>query len=121
MFAVNNPLEGWQPPSREERSRAVREESEAALGTLAGAVRTEAAGLPGWQEHADKIGVYADGGESYVGLQPGDEAEQAVFDLEYGTETQAPTALLRNTLNRVGPRISRSLSTRLERRILGRP
>lgn len=119
MLRVENPLNGWQPPTARETARITREESEEALGELAGHLRAQAAVTPGWEAYADKLGVHADGGETYVGLPPGDEDEQAAFDLEYGTSDQAPTALLRNTLTQHGPQIQRRLGQALQRRVLG--
>jgi len=119
MLAVNDPFEGWQPPTDQELRQIAREESEAALEELAEAARQQAVMIPDWQRYAGKLGVFADEGEVYMGLQPGDEDEQAVFDLEYGTPKQGPTGLLRNSLTSHGPRIGRHLSHRVTQRIVG--
>lgn len=118
MLAVNNPFEGWQPPSKQETARIARQESEDALEELAGHVRSQAALTPGWEPYAERLGVFHDGAP-YVGLPPGDEDESKVFDLEYGTEDVGPSAFLRNTLDRHGPRISEHLGRRLTHRVIG--
>lgn len=119
MLAVNDPFEDWEPPSSEEMRRIAREESEAALADLAAAARQQAGVTPDWERYAGKLGVFADGGEVYMGLQPGDEDEEKVFDLEYGTEKAGPTALLRNSLTSHGPRLGQQLAHRLTQRVLG--
>ncbi|HET7110297.1 MAG TPA: hypothetical protein VFI41_05460 [Gemmatimonadales bacterium] len=117
MFAVKNPFEGWQPPTTAEVHRIAREESEAVLEDLAEHTRRQAATMPGWEPYADKLGVFADEGELYMGLQPGDEDEERVFDLEYGTEKSGPTALLRNSLSTHGPRLGTELAHRVTQRL----
>lgn len=118
MLAVNNPFERWQPPTSAELRRIAREESEATLNDLAEVTREQARNNPDWAGYADKLGVYADEGEVFMGLQPGDEDEENVFDLEYGTPKQGPTGLLRNNLTAHGPRLSKQLGHRVTQRII---
>jgi len=118
MLAVNDPFENWQPPSREEVQRIAREESETTLGELAHHVRRGAAHTPGWERYAGKLGVYADEGETYLGLQPGDEDEDEAFELEYGNERQPPSAFLRNTLETHNARLGEDLGHRLIHRVV---
>lgn len=118
MLAVNNPLEDWQPPTSQETARMARQESEGALDTLAGHLREAASQTLEWRPYADRLGIYHDGAP-YVGLPPGDEDEQKLFDLEYGTEDVAPMAVMRNTLERHGPAIGNQLGRRLATRVLG--
>lgn len=117
MLAVNNPLDDWQPPLAKDMARIAREESETALGELAGHLRSQAAVTPGWEEYADRLGVQADEG-LYVGLPPGDEDEEKVFDLEYGTEETGPSPLLRSTLSQHGLHIERQLGHAINHRVV---
>lgn len=117
MLAVNDPFEGWQPPSRSDIERIAREESEAALGDLARQARNTADQYPGWDRYNEKLGVYANNGETYMGVPPDDEDEQAAFDLEYGTLKTPPAALLRNTLTAHRSRLASELGHRLVRRV----
>lgn len=119
MLRVDDPFDGWEPPTMAELRQIAREESEAALGELTRATRQQAAVTPEWERYAGKLGVFADEGEVYMGLQPGDEDEEPVFDLEYGTEKTAPTGLLRTQLTLHGPRLGRQLAHRVTQRILG--
>lgn len=118
MLAVNNPFENWEPPTREQMQRIAREESEATLEDLARHVRHGASQTPGWERYAEKLGVYADGGETYLGLQPGDEDEAAAFELEYGNEKQPPSAFLRNTLSAHDTRLGEHLGHRIINRVV---
>jgi hypothetical protein len=118
MLAVNNPFESWQPPTREEMRRIAREESEATLEELAQYVRRDAGQHPDWQRYAGKLGVYADEGETYLGLQPGDEDEAEAFELEYGNEKQPPSAFLRNTLSAHNDRLGEDLGHRVINRVV---
>lgn len=119
MMRVEDPFDGWQPPTGRDLQRIAREEGEGALGELAGHVRAAAATTPGWEPYSDRLGVFAGAGETYLGLEPGDPDEQAVFDLEYGTETQAPTGLLRTTLSHHHAAIADAYSQRVTRRLMG--
>lgn len=119
LFRVGDPFEGWQPPTVQDLQRIAREEGEGALEELGGHLRAAAAVTPGWEPYADRLGVHAAEGETYLGLEPGDPDEQAVFDLEYGTETQAPTGLLRNTLSRHGDALGSHYSSAVTRRLMG--
>jgi hypothetical protein len=118
MLRVDDPFKGWQPPGRADLERIAREESEVALGDLAHEARSAAGQFPGWERHAEKLGVFADGGETYMGLPPGDEDEQDAFDLEHGTLQQAPSALLRNTLSAHSRRLATDLGQRLVHRVV---
>ena len=118
MLRVDDPFKGWQAPTAAELRRIAREESEAALEELAAATRQQAAFTPGWERYSEKLGVFADEGEVYMGLQPGDEDEEAAFDMEYGTSKQGPTGLLRTTMLRHGPRLGRQLGHRVTQRII---
>jgi hypothetical protein len=123
MLACNDPFEGWQPPSQAELQRIAREESEAILAELAQEARMAATATdlyPGWDRFNEKLGVYAAEGETYMGLPPGDEDENAAFDLEYGTLKTPPTALLRNTLTAHRSRLASELGNRLVRRVADR-
>lgn len=117
MFRVTDPFEGWEPPTQDELRQINREVSEAALHDLAASVRDRARETPGWERHADKLGVYYDEGEPYMGLQPGDEDEEKVFDLEYGTPQTGPSGLFRDTLATHGPRIAKQMAYRITERI----
>lgn len=119
MLAVNDPFEDWQPPTSQELRQIAREESEAVLGELVGQTSREALAIPGWEKIAPKLGVFADGGQVYMGLPPGDEDEEAAFDLEYGTPAQGPTAVLRRSLSTHGPRLGRQFADRVTRRVMG--
>lgn len=119
MLRVENPFEGWQPPDDKAIQRMAREAGEEALEELGGHIRSAATVTPGWEDYSDRLGVFAEGGDTYLGLEPGDPDEEAVFDLEYGTETTGPTALLRNTLSQHGAAIGRSYSDRVTRRLVG--
>jgi hypothetical protein len=116
MFRVNNPFEGWQPPTTQELTQIAREESEAVLAELADEARQAAHGA--WERYANKLGVFADQGETYMGLPPGDEDEEAAFDTEYGTDRRPPAPLLRTVLNSHQRRLEGDLSHRLVDRVV---
>lgn len=119
MIRIHNPLEDWQPPTAPDQSRVLREESEAAVEEVARRVRRDASKVPGWDSLADRIGAQQAGGLTYAGLPPDDEEAGRAFDLEYGTDREAPTGFMRSAALRHGPEATRQMTGRILHRMWG--
>jgi hypothetical protein len=114
LLRVNDPFDGWKPPTQQELKQHSREAQEAALEHLGDRVREDAATTPGWEDFDPQ--VVSHGGETFLGLHPDHEDAQKYFDLEYGTADIAPTGFLRNAVDRHGPEANRVLTAELARR-----